>query len=227
MKDRSENTIPLIVETEDGSETIISPIFNERYHSIHGAKTESEVVFINAGLGDKKSYSDIHILEMGFGTGLNALLSWLYAEENQQKISYTGYEKFPVKQEITASLNYDRLLHSPDYLKQLHEVNWNELISFNSYFSFKKIQDDIHHMKDTEQYDVIFYDAFAPAAQEELWSVELFTNMYQSLKENGILVTYCAKGQVKRNLKEAGFIIEPLPGPPGKREMTRGRKMSI
>lgn len=216
---------PSIIETEDGSQTIISPIFKERYHSIHGARTESQVVFIDAGLIHKlNSPAPINILEMGFGTGLNALLSLKESIDRNRIINYIGYEKFPVLKEHLALIRYGEELELANHFKELHTLEWNHTHQLTSLFSFEKRQSDINSITEQESFDVIYFDAFAPASQEELWTVDLFQKMYDSLKKDGVLVTYCAKGQVKRNMKEVGFSIEPLPGPPGKREMTRARK---
>lgn len=215
----------LILKTEDGSQTLISPIFKERYHSIHGAKTESDVVFINAGLKDKNSYNHINVLEMGFGTGLNALLAWNYSINNNLKISYNGYEKVPVEKELYSQLDYTDFINNNLDIKSLHTLPWNIETQLSNNFYFLKTKDDIINVNENINYDVIFFDAFAPNAQEELWTVDMFQKMYNITSENGILVTYCAKGQVKRNMKEVGYKIEELAGPPGKREMTRARKI--
>ena len=214
-----------IIETEDGSQTLISSEFNERYHSIHGARTESEVVFINAGLLEKlDSDSTIHVLEMGFGTGLNALLTLKESVNTNQSIFYVGYEKFPIELNQAKHFRYGNELDLADSFQDLHELPWDQQHQLTPLFTFEKRREDINMITESNRFDVIYFDAFAPAAQEELWTIDLFQKMHSALKADGILVTYCAKGQVKRNLKEVGFSIEPLPGPPGKREMTRARK---
>ncbi len=215
-----------VVQTEDGSATLVSGIFHERYHSIHGAKTESDVVFISAGLSTAaKSLNKVTILEMGFGTGLNALMSWDYAEKNKVKVEYIGYEKYPITTDNAEELAYGSLFKSSDEFLKLHTIKENTKKDLSEYFSFEKQFKDIIEIDNEDYFDVIYFDAFAPAAQEELWTIEIFQKMYNSLKSGGILVTYCAKGQVKRNMKAAGFHIEGLPGPPGKREMTRAQKL--
>lgn len=214
-----------IVATEDGSSTLVSSIFNERYHSIYGATTESQVVFINAGLVDAVDRtSSVKILEMGFGTGLNALMSWNYADDHKVDVEYTGYEKFPITSEIASELEYGSLFKSKEDYLNLHDCSADQFHKFSTHFTFRKRLTDIDELSDQDYYDVIYFDAFAPAAQEELWSVELFEKMYNSLQNQGVLVTYCAKGQVKRNLRAAGFEVTGLPGPPGKREMTKATK---
>ena len=219
------NTPSSIISTEDGSQTLISSVFGEKYHSIYGARTESQVVFIDAGLKDRMQLEQISILEMGFGTGLNAIMSMKEAIAENKYIQYTGYEKFPITIETANQIEYGKVFNLESEYLQMHSCDWNTPQQLHPSFSFKKIQDDINALQDENAYDVIYFDAFAPSAQEELWSVDLFNKMYNSLKADGVLVTYCAKGQVKRNMKAAGFIIEPLPGPPGKREMTRARKV--
>lgn len=215
-----------VVLTEDGSATLVSSIFNERYHSIHGAKTESEVVFISAGLDEcAKSRNKVSILEMGFGTGLNALMSWDYADLHKVKVEYIGFEKYPISTAQAERLEYGSFYKSKHDFLKLHEIEKDQQIILSDYFSFEKKVKDIIELDQENYFDVIYFDAFAPAAQEELWTIEVFNKMHKSLKSKGMLVTYCAKGQVKRNLKAAGFTIEGLPGPPGKREMTRAKKL--
>jgi len=215
----------LLITTEDGSQTLISPIFGERYHSIYGAKTESEIVFIDAGFRNQISEAPLHILEMGMGTGLNAYMTWIEAEKNGVQVYYEAYEKFPVEKPYWTSIGYQELFESDFPFNKIHSSNWNEVLEFSHHFQFQKINQDILKVEKEEFFNVIYFDAFAPGAQEELWTKSIFDLMFKSLKNNGVLVTYCAKGYVKRNLKAAGFKIEALPGPPGKREMTRARKL--
>ena len=215
-----------VVRTEDGSSTLISTIFHEKYHSKYGAATESQVVFIDAGLVDASTRCDeVRILEMGFGTGLNALMSWDYADKHHVKVKYVGYEKFPISADLAGELNYGASYKSQEEFARLHELSERLEENLSPHFSFSKFHEDINTQDKQNYFDVVYFDAFAPAAQEELWTAELFSKMYDCLRENGTLVTYCAKGQVKRNLKAAGFEIESLPGPPGKREMTRAIKL--
>lgn len=213
-----------ILQTEDGFQTITSAEYGEKYHSIYGARTESEVVFINAGFKNKIQLDCIDILEMGFGTGLNALMTWIESEISNKQVNYTTYEKHPLSASMIPELQYGQALDKDSVFEQLHTCPWNHPTNIGTHFSLHKIQGDIHDISDIARYDVIYYDAFAPSAQADLWTEDIFGKMYQALKPDGILVTYCAKGQVKRNLKAVGFTIEALPGPPGKREMTRARK---
>lgn len=210
--------------TKDLSPTLYSEAFQQTYHSIHGAISESNHVFIQNGLCELlKTKREISILEMGYGTGLNAALTWQYAIINQLQINYYSIEKFPVNAELYRQyITQDKELNL--MLSQLNQCEWNIIHSFSS-FQFIKNQMDIESLNLEMKFDLIYYDAFSPNAQPELWTETIFKKMYDSLNPNGILVTYCAKGQVKRNLKAAGFYVESPPGPVGKREMTRARKL--
>lgn len=218
-----------ILVTEDGSHTLQHPELDETYHSIHGAIQESKHVFIEAGLNkiaqQKKQFA---ILEIGFGTGLNAWLSAITAQELKYTIDYTTLEAYPLSSAITHQLNYaTSALHAEHsrLFAELHACEWEKLIRINSYFTLEKKEVKLEDFASEKQFDLIYFDAFSPQSQPELWTVEQFSKLYKILNDSGILVTYCAKGAVKRNLKEAGFIIEALAGPPGKREMTRAVKM--
>lgn len=217
-----------LILTEDGSHSVYSDTYGVTYHSKFGAITESAHVFITAGLRYKAVVQrDIAILETGFGTGLNAFMSWLEADRCNLNIRYVGLEIAPVAQEDAALMNYAELLGVPergtDFLL-LHESNWEEDHQLSGQFQFRKEQTSIETFEEREAFDVIYFDAFAPQEQPELWTVEVFEHMYRSLRPDGVLVTYCAQGAFKRNLRQAGFQVERLPGPPGKREMTRATK---
>jgi len=219
-----------VIETADGSKTIRIIELDENYHSSHGALQEALHVFIKNGLLEFKDKPQISIFEMGFGTGLNSFLSAIKASELNLKIQYSGVEAFPVNEEELIQLEYAKLVgdENIDLYTKLHSVPWGEFSTISEHFTLKKIQSELQILElEVESFDIIYYDAFGPRAQEEMWSVELFQKMYDSLKTGGFLVTYCAKGQVKRNMKAVGFTIEPLPGPPGKREMTRAWKKRI
>ncbi|RMG81646.1 MAG: SAM-dependent methyltransferase [Bacteroidetes bacterium] len=212
-----------IVFTKDGSPTLFLPDYNEHYHSVHGALQESKHVYIENGLA-QISQSSVKIFELGFGTGLNAALSFLFAEQNRKKIEYHTIEKFPLPAEIVENLQYEDSLN--EYLKKIHSCSWEKLNSLSSYFKILKINADVNTYKPERQYfDLIYFDAFAPRVQPELWSEILLAKMYDMLKKNGFLVTYCANGEFKRNMKKCGFKVVSLPGPPGKREMTKGIKV--
>ncbi|GAB5555168.1 MAG: tRNA (5-methylaminomethyl-2-thiouridine)(34)-methyltransferase MnmD [Saprospiraceae bacterium] len=224
MEDASQNEL---LDTQDGSHTLISKRFGVSYHSKYGAIKESEHVFIDAGLKARmqRDKDALSILEYGFGTGLNAYLALLCAQQYHRDISYTGIEAFPISKELAASLNYPQVLQRPvdDYL-QLHDLDWDVPHQINEHFTFTKVLGQIEDQTFNAQFDVLFFDAFAPTAQPELWEEQLLQKAFQALKPGGIFVTYCAKGVVKRTLKSIGFKVEALPGPPGKREMTRGIK---
>lgn len=217
-----------IIVTADGSKTIHMPEWNENYHSSHGALQEAKHVFLKYGFECFKDQREISIFEVGFGTGLNAILTCEAAEVNQQNVHYDGLEAYPVSDEEIEALDYVSLFENEEskanYLK-IHAVSWDsdEVISPN--FTLRKILQKLEEFTfEAEQYDLIYFDAFGPRAQDDMWQLAHFEKLFGALKPNGILVTYCAKGQVKRDLKAAGFEIEALPGPPGKREMTRARK---
>ena len=212
--------------TSDGSRTIFVPELDEHYHSFHGAYSESIHVFIHAGLKYLKK-PEVHILEIGFGTGLNALVTYRAAEKEGIKIHYTGVEAYPVIKEEWEQLEYTsipELSKLKEVFRLFHTSPWEEDYRISDFFSLIKQQRKFSEIRAAQAYDLIFFDAFAPSAQPDLWTTSIFNQMYQSLRPGGVLVTYCAKGQVKRNMKEAGFNVERLPGPPGKREMTRALK---
>jgi tRNA U34 5-methylaminomethyl-2-thiouridine-forming methyltransferase MnmC len=212
-------------QTKDFSPTLYSEAFQQTYHSVHGAISESNHVFIQHGLAEvAKTKVEFSIFEMGYGTGLNAALTWKYALENQLQIKYYSIEKFPVEASIIQNFKTQDL-ELNQLLNQLNQSEWNITNSFD-HFQFQKIQGDINHLDLEKTFNLIYYDAFSPNAQPELWTEAVFRKMYECLKPNGQLVTYCAKGQVKRNLKAAGFHVESPPGPVGKREMTRARKLN-
>lgn len=219
-----------ILLTKDGSHTISIPELNVTYHSIHGAIRESMHVFIEAGLRyyiNLSSKKSISILEMGFGTGLNTLLTQIEAAKEQLSIHYTSLELYPISETEAGLLNYAEQLHQPGLqpvFDQLHSCPWNEEVVMNPSFTLQKRNSSPTELAVTTTFDIIFYDAFAPQAQPELWTQEVFERLHQSLLPGGILVTYCSKGDVRRAMMAAGFTIEKIPGPPGKREMVRGTK---
>jgi tRNA U34 5-methylaminomethyl-2-thiouridine-forming methyltransferase MnmC len=213
-------------QTADGSSTLFVPELQEHYHSINGAIQESNHIFLGCGLHTIEK-ATVSILEIGFGTGLNAWLTALDVESSQKRVSYTSLEKYPLTREEIALLNYPQLAETPfsaELFQRIHNAAWGENIDLAPLFTLKKIESDVQAFVSTQTYDIIYFDAFAPAVQPELWTEEIFRKMYNALNRGGILVTYCAQGQVKRNMKAAGFRIERLPGPPGKREITRARK---
>lgn len=215
-------------KTADGSDTLFSPEMEESYHSLNGAAQESTHVFIEAGL-DQIHKQVIHIFEVGFGTGLNALLTWDKARQKGIRINYDAIEAFPVSKEILDSLHYEHYVPDlmPEAFQNIHEAAWNEpAILEPDRFRIQKILGDFTRYDFTQTYDLIYFDAFAPDKQPEMWDESLFGKISQALADEGILVTYCAKGEVRRRMQRSGLRVERLPGPPGKREMIRATKIS-
>ena len=213
-----------LVITNDGSHSIFNPEVNETYHSKHGAIVEAEYVFIKNGLlaENKKQFS---ILEVGFGTGLNALLTAQKAQQKKIAINYHGIELYPVPKESYIQLNFTELIgEEKSKLLNLHECEWEKEHIINNFFKLTKNEIALENYTSKTKFDIIYFDAFSPEKQAELWTAEVFQNMYDLLKEDGFLVTYCAKGVVKRTMKAVGFEIVVLDGPPGKRQMTRANK---
>lgn len=216
-----------IIFTKDGSHTLKNNELNETYHSIHGAVQESRHVFIRHGLDFKmeQGIKEIAILEIGFGTGLNAWLSAKHGDTTSSSISYTSLESFPLDKSIWSKLNYTDETNDKDLFTTIHTVEWNKVVSIAHGFTLNKINQTIQAAALPEaHYDIVYFDAFAPEKQPEMWKPSLFEKVVTAMKPGGILVTYCAKGQVKRDLKSVGLRIETLQGPPGKREMIRATK---
>ncbi len=216
----------LIKTSSDGSHTIYNAETDEHYHSIFGAYTESKHIFIENGLNRSKA-NPVKVLEIGFGTGLNAFLTSIEGFKSNKKIIYEGIEMNPLEPEIVQSLNYPAIIN-PSYTQlfiQLHESKWNETLELTPNFSFKKILGDATKIRLSSGFDVVYFDAFSPEKQPELWSERVFNKIYKAMNQNGILTTYCAKGSVKRLLKSVGFKIELLSGPPGKRHMIMAIKL--
>lgn len=211
--------------TEDGSHTLFVPEIDECYHSTHGAIQESLHIFIEVGLKQCLK-PEIKVLEIGFGTGLNAFLTFLEAERSGKKIQYTSLEKYPVEVEKAIQLNYpeERAPDKRHVFEQLHTSPWNTPVNIRAGFSLQKMEADFTGFNIEGMYDVIYFDAFSPEKQPEMWSQELFGQIYSHCYPGAILTTYCAKGVVRRAMQNAGFTVERLPGPPGKREILRGLK---
>ena len=215
-----------IVSTREGIHTLINNRLKEHYHSLFGSMQESMHVFIRNGLcALNKNLNDISILEMGFGTGLNAVLTYRENQVLRYSIHYTTVEAFPLPVTVTDKLNYFEYFGKPlqPVFRKMHSSKWFENISFEN-FTLHKIQADMLELQLDGSYDLIYYDAFSPLHQPELWTFEVLHKIYDACKKNAILVTYCAKGDVKRTLKGVGFDVETLPGPKGKREMVRAVK---
>ncbi len=213
-----------IITTRDGSDTLFSRAFDATYHSIYGAVGESKHVFIQNGLDSHLPLDKISILEFGFGTGLNAFLAFLFALRHEKQVEYTGIEAFPIDFKVAERLDYPAYLSFPeerDIFLRMHTEPSFVLESFE--FSKKSTFDEVDK---SSLFNCIFFDAFAPGAQPELWEQPVFDALYKMTAGNGCLVTYCAQGEVRRRLIAAGYNVERLAGPPGKREMLRGVKIS-
>ncbi|MGB0891230.1 MAG: tRNA (5-methylaminomethyl-2-thiouridine)(34)-methyltransferase MnmD [Flavobacteriaceae bacterium] len=212
-----------IIITSDGSTTIHLPDWNEQYHSKHGAIQEAKHVFIKHGL-EIVNLDEISILEIGFGTGLNCFITFL---ESDKIIDYVGVEAYPVSEEEIQKLNYVKELNANKYqniFDKMHTVSWEERYRISEHFSLTKRKQFFADIEDVKRYNLIYFDAFGAEHQPELWTESIFKKMFKSLKVNGILVTYSAKGSVRRAMQAVGFAVERLPGPPGKREMLRATK---
>ena len=211
-----------LIITKDGSHSLFVPDLNETYHSIHGSISEGLHVFIKNGI-HSHSKKNINILEIGFGTGLNTLLT--LENIKNKKVHYTSLEPHPISSEIYNKLNFHTLTNSDsDTFLELHTSDWEEEIFISENFTLYKTQKSLQNFISEKKFDIIYFDAFAPEKQAEMWTKTVFEKMYCLLKENGFLVTYCAKGVVKRTLKSVGLEVETLEGPPGKREMIRANK---
>lgn len=235
-----------VVITADGSSTIHLPEWDEQYHSKHGAIQEAYHVFIKHGLQhicypelvsgshkdsplkpSRKVNNEISILEIGFGTGLNAFITLIEADKLNVKIDYFGVEGYPVVMDEIVQLNYPVQLKSEtneSLFKSMHEVSWEEKHVISNNFSLTKQNRFFSKIKEKDIYNLIYFDAFGARVQPELWTETIFQSMYDALKEKGVLVTYAAKGSVRRAMQAVGFKVEKLPGPPGKREMLRATK---
>ena len=216
-----------IIKTSDGSTTIHIPEWNEQYHSIHGAIQEANHVYINNGLKYKSS-NQIAVLEIGFGTGLNSFMTFLAAQKKELLIEYVGVEAYPVLEEELLKLNYVAELGATQFTKifeSFHSCSWEQQHQITSNFSLLKRKQFFHEIEDENKFDVIYFDAFGARVQPELWTEEIFLKMFLALKSEGVLVTYAAKGSVRRAMQSVGFNVERLPGPPGKREMLRAVKL--
>ena len=210
--------------TDDGSHTVYNSLVNECYHSVHGARSESEHIFIRSGLHEMHR-TDISVFEVGFGTGLNALLTLEEALQKQLSVHYTAVERYPIGPDLYEQLNYGATPQERDIFLQLHRAEWEREVPFCDCFSLKKTEADFTQMPLFESYDVVYYDAFSPERQPEMWGEELFAKLYDAMNEGGVLVTYCAKGVVRRTLQAVGFRVERIAGPAGgKREILRARK---
>ena len=239
----------IIERTDDGSATLFVPELNEHYHSTKGARTESQHIFIDMGLKASPAATP-RVLEIGFGTGLNAWLTLEEAERSRRNIHYTGLELYPLDWQTVEQLGYissdeqltihrkqttineqftpneEEQQSAIELFKQLHTSPWEKDVQLTPHFTLRKIETDVNKLRvENSPFNLVYFDAFAPEKQPEMWSQELFNRLYVLLDRDGILTTYCAKGVVRRMLQTAGFTVERLPGPPGgKREILRARK---
>jgi tRNA U34 5-methylaminomethyl-2-thiouridine-forming methyltransferase MnmC len=239
----------IIQITADGSHTLAIPAMEVSYHSKHGAIQESLHVFIQSGIYNTaiQNLQNIKILEIGFGTGLNAVLTAIEAMKLNKTIFYASVEAYPLSSLEYQLLNYGEILNQQPLFNAIHEAEWNKMVTINAQFQLckihKKLDELLNSAKNGEApsitptplpityslspntYNLIYFDAFAPVAQPELWTAEIFAHLYSLLQHKGILVTYCSKGIVRRTMESVGFTVEKLPGPPGKREMVSAVKM--
>lgn len=216
-----------IITTEDGSHTLVSSLINDTYHSVHGAIDEAELVYIKNGFQYviEKGVKEIFILEIGLGTGLNCFLTLKKSIEDNLSVKYYAIEAYPIEIDCIEQLNYSNLKGNFDFFLQIHNSKPEEWSSITEKFSLFKQFAKVQEVKLVDNtYDVVYYDAFGPDKQAEMWTSTIFAKIYNSMKSGGVLVTYSTKGDVKRALKSVGFTIEKIPGPKGKREVLRAFK---
>jgi tRNA U34 5-methylaminomethyl-2-thiouridine-forming methyltransferase MnmC len=213
-------------QTDDGSHTLYVEELGEPYHSNHGAIQESMHVFIKQGLLSLNK-AKLRILEAGFGTGLNALLTWKFAEELKLTIHYHSVEKYPLTKKEYSQLNFESLIGGIPHglLNKMHEASWEESVLISDRFCLFKEKADFRSMDPAGSFDLVYFDAFSPDKQPELWSEEVFSIIKNSTKQGALLVSYSSKGTVRRTLISCGFSVDKVPGPPGKREMIRARRI--
>jgi tRNA U34 5-methylaminomethyl-2-thiouridine-forming methyltransferase MnmC len=218
-----------VIETADGSKTLYIPELNEQYHSVNGAFTESEHVFLKNGYLHHTAASPI-IFEVGFGTGLNALLTALKAEEQKRNTKFISIEKYPVNANELKKLEYGNRISDKavKLFDQLHQAPWNKEVKISAYFTLHKIEADLTtlSLKKLDPFNLIYFDAFAPDVQPKIWRPSIFEYIFNASRKGAVFVTYSAKGEIRRRLTASGFKMERLPGPPGKREMLRGVRVS-
>lgn len=216
-----------ILTTADGSNTLYLPDLDEQYHSLNGAFTESMHVYIQNGYNFHDSTNPV-VFEVGFGTGLNCLLTALQSEKLQRPTLYISAEKFPVKREIWEQLNFGKRIseEAAQLFNQIHESNWEQKVQISPYFTLQKLKIDMHDLDTSkiEKCDVVYFDAFGPGKQPDMWTPEVFSQISNLCNPKAVFVTYSAKGQVRRDLQSTGFAMKRVPGPPGKNEMLQGIK---
>lgn len=215
------------IQTEDGSSTLYVPELNEHYHSVHGALQESQYIFIQTGI-EYYNRPSVYILEAGFGTGLNAFLTLVYARQHNMQVVYHSFEKYPLAVSEAEQLNYTNIIDCKEksLFMELHDCEWEKDIVLTPHFTLHKHQADFREVDFPPQFDVVFFDAFNPDVQPHLWTEDVLSRFCNALKPDGIFVTYCVKGIVKQALRNQGMAVKRLPGPPGKREILRATKTS-
>lgn len=221
----------LVIEpTLDGSHTLYVPQLDEHYHSVNGAMQESKHVFINAGLLYSQK-GDINILEIGFGTGLNVYLTYLASVNSDKTVNYTALELYPLELSVIDRLNYvnDKRSEEGKLFSGIHMADWDSPVTISDNFTLLKQQTDFSKLELSfdKLFDVIYFDAFSPDKQPEMWTPEIFHFLYKNTAVGGVLTTYCAKGVVRRMLQSVGYEVERLAGPPGKREILRAIKKNV
>lgn len=220
-----------VLNTSDGSPTIEHPFFKELFHSRHGSLQESMTVYIEAGFSLMKDLKSLQILEMGFGSGLNVWLTYLQSLHTNQYIEYVALDAFPVETPLLkgywehAYWMQSLSTTEKEVLNKLTHCPWDSTCELSSHFVLHKIKCDFLTFQPEKKFDLCYYDAFAPEAQPELWDEKAMRHLASFIKQGGYVTSYCSKGVVQRNLKSAGFTIEKLPGPPGKREIIRAKMM--
>lgn len=222
----SKHNLIEIFQTEDGSKSLLRKDIGESYHSHFGALTETNTIYIDYGFRyfcclDNKE--QVNVLEIGFGTGLNAIAT--LKNSNQRKIFYQTIELYPIAQSIAENLSYGEQLSLKEEFNLIHKCNWEEVVSINSDFKIKKCEADAcNYELPKDFFDVVYFDAFSPEKDSDLWSEDMMLKIYNACRQGAVLTTYCCKGEIKRRMKKAGFSIAKLPGPKGKREILRAEK---
>ncbi len=216
-----------IIQTKDGSKTIYLPEIDEQYHSVNGALTESGYVYIEKGYLFREKQKTV-VFEVGFGTGLNCILTAIEAEKERETTHYYSIEKFPLEKYVTKELGHSSLFPEKDndIYEKIHSCEWGKMEKISEHFFLHKIHSSIHcfNLSALEKFDVIYFDAFGPDKQPDMWTPKIFNSIYGNCNPNAVFVTYSAKGEIRRQLTKAGFTMEKLPGPPGKKQMLRGIK---
>ena len=213
-----------LVKTGDGSNTLYNAQLNEHYHSVNGAIQESNHVFIDAAVRQHQKMH-LNVLEIGFGTGLNALLTARHAQKEKINIIYNSLEPFPLSKSIVSQLKYSDQIDEVDLYETIHSSEWDQMAAVSEYFKLYKQKVKIEEVILGLNFDVVYFDAFAPDVQPELWTKNVFEKIFNAMNSGAILTTYSCKGDVRRSLVSVGFKVEKIPGPPGKREMIRAIKL--